>query len=58
MVDVEPGVKVGLPTVEAIEANTIDKFYRSNIFQIQLWNFSSQYSSSCDHFTGRVVLRL
>ena len=26
MVDVEPGVKISLPTVEAIEANKIDKF--------------------------------
>ena len=26
MVDVEPDLKIGLPTVEAIKANKIDKF--------------------------------
>ena len=67
MVDIEPGLKVGLPTVEAIDK--IDKFYRSNIFQIQLWLFTifllmwSLHKSSCtgvaiipDYLIGRVTI--
>ena len=41
--DVEPGEKANLPTVEAIEANKIDKI-RTNIFRIQL--LVAQYSFS------------